>query len=415
MDIFVARQPIFDRRGVVIAYELLFRAGLENAFPAGMSGDVASSRVINDSLMVFGFDTLTAGKQAYVNVTHSVLTQGLYGVLPGRRTVIEVLETVTPDAEAVAACKGAKKAGYDVALDDFVYRPEMEALLPMADVVKIDLLATDADTRKAMPQRLARHRCKLLAEKVETRAQYDEVLQEGYAYFQGYFFARPEIVARKDVPTSKLVYIQFLRELARDELDFGRLEQVIKQDVGLSVKLLRYLNSAWFGWRCQVRSLKQAIVMLGERPFRQWASLVAVVGIAADRPAELANVCLQRARFCELVAPRARASGTGGELDSFLVGLLSAMDALVGRPLPEILKELAVSTDVERALCGDRSNRLGQLVELVVAYERGAWPEVASLAAALGLSDETIATAYRETLDWVRTIVPSREVATSVR
>ncbi len=398
MDVFVARQPIFDRRNAVTAYELLFRAGLENAFPFGTDGDVASSRVINDTLMVFGFDSLMSGKSAYVNVTRRVLIERLYAVLPHRRTTLELLESVKPDAAVVAACREAKKAGYILALDDFVYRPEMEPLLQLADVIKVDWLATAPDERRALPERLSRFNVKLLAEKVETPEQFADAVKEGYSYFQGYFFARPEIVSRKDMPASKLVHLQFLRELQRPQLDFEKLEQVIKLDIALSVKLLRYLNSAAFGWRSRVTSLKQAIVMLGERPFRQWASLVAIVAIAADRPTELVGLCLTRARFCELMAPDV---GLGGrQLDLFLAGLLSSIDAMVGRPLAEILAELAVSKDVERALTGDRESPIGQLLELISAYERAEWTDASRLVAALKLREKVVAQTYRDALDW---------------
>jgi EAL and modified HD-GYP domain-containing signal transduction protein len=405
MDLFVARQPIFDRRRGVAGYELLFRAGLENAFPRGMDPDAASAQVINDTLLVFGFDALTAGKLAYVNVTNRVLNEGLYGVLPSRRTVIELLETVRPDQAAVEACRQAKKAGYSLALDDFVYRPEMDPLLRLADVVKVDFLATDAATRRVLPERLKPFRVKLLAEKVETWEEFEQARAEGYTYFQGYFFARPEIVARKDVPASKLVYVQFLRELQRAELDFDRLEQIIKQDVALSMKLLRYLNSAFFAWRSRVTSLKQAIVMLGERPFRQWASLVAVVGMAADRPSELAALCLSRGRFCELLGPKVKIRAS--DLELFLAGLLSFMDALMGRPLDEILREVGVSHVIEEALVGARASPLGKLVSLVTAYEAARWDEVGALTTALGLGEPAVASAYQEAADWARRALPS--------
>jgi EAL and modified HD-GYP domain-containing signal transduction protein len=406
MDVFVARQPIFDRRTAVAGYELLFRAGLENAFPAGMDGDVASSRVISDALTVFGFDALTGGKVAYINATRRVLIDRLYAALPTARTVIEVLETVERDDDAVAACRAAKDAGYTVALDDFVGQPKRDALLPLADIVKVDFMATDPAVRSELPRRLGPKRIQWLAEKVETRAEFDQAVKDGYTLFQGYFFCRPEIIARKDLSTSKLVYLQFLRELGRDELDYDRLEQVIKQDMGLSVKLLRYLNSAWFGWRCRVTSLKQAIVMLGERPFRQWASLVAVVGIAADRPAELASMCLARARFCELLGPQV--GMVGQDLDLFLAGLLSSMDALVGRPLAEIVAELGVNKDVADALIGERKTPLGRLVKLVCGYERGEWARVGRLRRLLHLEESKVAAAYTEALKWVSAIYPGR-------
>jgi EAL and modified HD-GYP domain-containing signal transduction protein len=397
-DIFVARQPIFDRRKGVAAYELLFRAGLENVFPVGTDVDVASSRVINDTLLVFGFDALMTGKHAYVNVTRRVLVERLYALLPTTRTTIELLESIEPEPQVVRACKEVKAAGYTLALDDFVFRPEMEPLLRLADVIKVDWLATPPDVRKELPKKLSTYNVKLLAEKVESPTQFEQALSEGYSLFQGYFFSRPEIVSRKDVSTAKFVHLQFLRELQRPQLDFEKIEQVIKLDVALSVKLLRYLNSAAFGWRSRVTSLKQAIVMLGERPFRQWASLVAIVAIAAARPAELATLCLSRARFCELIGPEVGLAAR--QLDLFLTGLLSAIDALVGRPLDELLPELAIHKEVEQAIGGQRQTPLGQILALIIAYEHASWPDASRLAGALGLADEAVSKAYRGSLEW---------------
>lgn len=408
LDVFVARQPIFDEDGEVIAYELLFRTGLKNAVPAVFDPDAASARVINDALLVFGFDSLTAGRTAYVNTTRSVLEERLYAVLPARRTALELLETLRPDPEVVALAREARDAGYRIVLDDFVYRPELAPLVALADVVKVDFLASPVDERRRTVDAVRARGRKLLAEKIETKAQQEDAAREGYTLFQGYFFARPEMIARRDVAPSKLTYLRFLRELQASDLSYDRIEPVIKQDVALSVKLLRYLNSAAFGWRARISSVKHALVLLGDRAFRQWASLLAVVSIAADHPEALAATCLQRARYCELMAPQAGLPEA--QLDAFFVGLLSAMDALVGRPMPEVLSEIGVPRGVMAALCrGDAPpTRLAQLLDLALAYERGAWDEVAALAANLGLADAALAEAYRESLEWARRTMPPR-------
>src|SRR5579872_304176 len=299
MQVFVARQPIFDTRQRVVAYELLFRSGLENAFPRGVDSDFASSRVINDSMMVFGFSALAGGRKLYVNATQKVLCESLYSVLPVRQSVIELLESVKPDEATVAACKELKRAGYELALDDYVDGPEMDPLVALADIIKIDFLATPKDARAALRERFKRRRLSLLAEKVETQEQFREAREGGYSFFQGYFFQRPEMISREDIPPFKLTHLDFLRELQQPDLSFERIEQVIKRDVSLSVKLLRYLNSASFYWRSRVTSLKHAMVLLGESAFRKWASLITVLGISNDRPPELVVSSLVRAHFCE--------------------------------------------------------------------------------------------------------------------
>lgn len=404
MQVFVARQPIFDTRRRVVAYELLFRSSIDNWFPAGTNGDLASSRVIADALTIFGVRTLTAGKKAYVNVTRRVLCEGLYSVLPPKQTVIELLENVEADAETVAAVRNARAAGYEVALDDFVDRPNMARLVPLANVLKVDFLATAADERMRIRERTRHRKIALLAEKVETEADVRDAEKCGYTLFQGYFFQRPEMISRRDIPPSKLTYVSFLRELQAPVLDFDGVEAIIKHDVSLSVKLLKFLNSAAFGWRSRVTSLKQALVLLGERPFRKWASLVAVIGMTGDRPPELALTSLTRAKFCESLVPLS--GTTGRELDAFLVGLLSALDAMMGRPMGELLAEISVSPAIDAALLRTDTT-LGRIRGLVLAYERGAWDEVTALAKGLKIAEERLPELATAAIAWANETLPT--------
>jgi len=403
MHVFVARQPIFDVRKRVVAYELLFRSGMENFFPVGTDPDVASAKVIDHALSAFDLGGLTGGKKAYINVTRRVLCQGLYSVLPPRQTVIELLESVSADDETVAAVRAARRAGYEIALDDFVDRPGLEAFVSIAHVLKVDFLATPPAERRRLRERTRGTKLALLAEKVENATEFASAEQLGYTLFQGYFFQRPEIISREEVPPAKLTYVRFLRALQAPELDYAELEAVIKRDLSLSVKLLKFLNSAAFGWRSRVTSLKHALVLLGERPFRKWASLIAVVGLTDDRPPELALVSLARARFCERLCPLARLDDH--ELDAFLVGLLSALDAMMGRPLAELLAEILVSPAVDAALLR-QDTPLGAVRALVLAYERGAWDEVTALAAKLGVAERDLPAIADESRAWASETLP---------
>jgi len=404
MQVFVARQPIFDTRKRVVAYELLFRAGLENAFPRGTDPDMASARVIDHALSAFDFGGLTQGKKAYVNVTRRVLCEALYTVLPPRQTVIELLETVTADDETLAAVKAARRAGYDIALDDFVDRPSVEPFVNMAQVLKVDFLATPPDERKRLREQARKKKLTLLAEKVENAAEFENAEQLGYSLFQGYFFQRPEIISREEIPPAKMTYVRFLRHLQAPVLDYDALEAIIKQDVSLSVKLLKLLNSAAFGWKSRVNSLKHALVLLGERPFRKWASLIAVVGLTDDRPPELALVSLARARFCERLCPLAHLAAS--ELDAFLVGLLSALDAMMGRPLPELLHEIVASSVIDAALMR-QDTPLGKARALVMAYEAGAWDDVGALASSLGVPERELPALADEARAWATATMPA--------
>src|SRR5262245_16950807 len=282
MDAFVARQPIFDRNCGVFGYELLFRAGSANAY-SGNDGDKASSTVISDSLHVHGLESLTAGKKGFINVTRRLLLQDLITVLPSKLTVVELLESITPDPEVIQACRKLRQAGYIVAMDDFVFDPKYAELLHEVDIIKVDFMGTTSEQRSRFAESFKSNGTRLLAEKIESRNEFDEALRLGYALFQGYFFCKPQVVQGKDVPTSQLGYLRFLQQVNAPEINFDNLEQIIKSELSLSYKLLKYLNSASFGLRSKVTSIKQALVLLGVRPLRKWASLMALSSLRSDK------------------------------------------------------------------------------------------------------------------------------------
>lgn len=400
MDLFVARQPIFDRDRAVYGYELLFRSGPENFFSHD-DLDEASNAVIGDSVASFGLDPLIGQSRGFYNCTRRVLLEETYTVLPRERTVVELLENIEPDDEVIAACKTLKQSGYLLALDDFVFRTEFEPLLPFADIVKVDLLGTSPEMRREHSQRLLDRGVQLLAEKVETHEQFTEAAGLGYRYFQGYFFCRPEMVSRKELSASKTQCLQFLKELNRLEIDYDRLEQVIKREVSLSVRLLRFLNSAAFGWRDRVTSIKQALILLGETPLRKWGALVALRLLGDDKPAELISTCLVRARLCELLAPRVQLESR--EMDLFFMGMLSVVDALVGRPMNEVLEELSVAPEIREALLG-ADTRFGHVLALILAYERADWATIEARAEVLGLPEDVLPELFSCSLTWAREI-----------
>jgi len=396
LNLFVARQPILDAAKKTVGYELLFRSGAENVF-SGADADLASGRVVHDSLLEFGLGSLVGARKAYINITRHTLLSELYTMLPREQVVIELLETVSPTPEVIEACKQLKKNGYTLALDDFVYRPETEPLLEVADIVKVDILATPEEERAALVGRLARHRVTLLAEKVETSESFRETLKRGYALFQGYFFHRPEVVSTSGIPRLKINYLRFLEAVNRPEINFTQLEQVIKREVSLSVKLLRYLNSAALGLRQEVTSIKHALVLLGERPLRQWASVVALVDLGEEKPAELVITGLSRARFCEIMGKHAGYADR--ELALFMMGILSVGEALLGHSLDDIMKEISVAPDVREALQG-ADTALGRLLTLTIAYERGDWDEVNARLGEIEGARELVAWAYRDAVKW---------------
>ncbi len=395
-QIYVARQPIFDCNGQVYAYELLYRSGLDNYF-AHHDGNEASSSVINDSMFGFGLESLTGGKIAFINLTRDVLLNEWITVIPKELVAVEVLETVEPDDAVIEACKKLKQYGYTLVLDDFVYAERFEPLLALADVVKIDFIVSSKDERAAMCEHFKNASFSLLAEKVETHEEYQEALDLGFIYFQGYFFCKPEVISRKDIPGFKLNYLRFIQELNRPDADYDAMEKIIKQDVALSYKLLRYINSVAFGWRKKIESIKQALVMLGERPLKKWASLAAFSSIADDKPPELLTTSLIRAAFCESIA--ADVAMKDKTMDLFFIGMLSVVDALVDRPMKEILDEISISDYVKEALI-DGGTPAANVLQLVIAYEHGEWGKVTEMIDLLGLDEARVPELYYKAIEW---------------
>lgn len=397
METFIARQPIFTQQQQVYAYELLYRSGTVNNSCTAVDLNQAAGRVIADTGLLLGTRNLTDGKKAFINVTREVLVNGLIELLPKELTVVELLETIEPDDEVIAACRRLRGAGYMLALDDFVYEPRFEPLVELADIIKVDFLSTGREGRRELAERTLPQGIRLLAEKVETHEDFREAVDLGYTWFQGYFFCKPVILSRKDVPGNKLQYLRILQEIQRPEINMEQVERIIRRDVALTFKLLRYLNSPAFSFRNEIETIRQALILLGERQIRKWASLVILTSLGRDKPEELVLQALIRARFCETIGPLI---GLGNRAeDLFLTGMLSLIDAILDRPLEELLKDLPLNAGIRDALAG-HENKLHEVCSLTVAYERGDWEKLARLTARLGLNSPDILALYLSAVEW---------------
>ena len=398
MKKFVARQPIFDPHQKVYAYELLFRSGMDNFFDAS-DPDQASTSVIVDSLLLMGMEKLTGGDRAFINCTRNVLIKGYAALLPKDKVVVEILESVEPDDEVVGACLRLKQAGFMLALDDFIYEERLEPLLPLIDFVKIDFRETTERDRRALVEKLSPRGIKMVAEKVETRSELQRASEMGYTYFQGYFFSKPEIVVAQDIPGYKLNYLRVLQAVNQPEINLVELENIIKLEASLTYKLLRYLNSAFFGFRTEIRSIHHALALLGEEELKKWASLIAMAAMGADKPPELVVSVIVRAVFCESLAPRIGMMNQSNDL--FLLGMMSLIDTVLDRPLPEILEKMPISHEVKEALLGVE-NRFRDVYETVIAYEAADWRSFAEKARKLNLDEETVPDLYLKSVEWAK-------------
>jgi c-di-GMP-related signal transduction protein len=385
---FIARQPIFDERLKVFAYELLFRAGPQNVFQPRKE---ASSSVIVDSATLFDLQTLTGHAKAFINVDESAILSGAARLLPANRIVVEILETVSPTPEVIQACAELCEAGYTLALDDFGDHPKWEPLLRLVKFLKVDFRDSDADARCAIAKRHRSNGLHLLAEKVETQAEVKQARTFGYTFFQGFFFCKPVMVEGKDIPGSKLTYLQLLEAVSAPELSYARVEDLLKREPSLVYKLLRYLNSPLVGLRIEIHGIREAIALLGEREFRRWVSIVAVVSMASDKAPELVRTALTRAYFCEDLSRLIGMSAQSSDL--FLMGLLSVTDALLDRPLEQIISSVPVSAEVRAALCGGE-NRFRDVYETLLAYERADWATLSATVARFSSIEAQVPVCY---------------------
>ena len=396
MYYFIARQPIFDRTLSVYGYELLYRQAGKISYDHP-DGDQASARVITDGIFGIGLKTLSAGKKAFINFTENLLKDEVATLLPTETIAVEILEDVLPTEEIVRACRYLKEKGYTIVLDDFILEKKLKPLMELADVVKVDFLSTPPKMQKAYVRYFQARGAKLLAEKVETQEILRQAMDMGYSYFQGYFFGQPNLLAERIMSTYKINYLRLMKEITREDIELSPIEDIVKRDVALSYRLLKFINSAHFGFRAEIHSIRQALALMGMVELRKWLSLLAMSAVSRDKPGELMMHSLVRAKFCELLAPKAGLAKFSAEL--FLLGLFSMIDAFLDRPKLEIFGELPLGDEIKAALLNGQGP-FYPVFELVRCYERGGWEELTRLAILLNLDEAEIPQLYLASIEW---------------
>ena len=401
MDVFLARQPIFDSEQRVSAYEILYRSGLVNNFD-GIDGDEASREVIFNTFQTFGIENLTNAKLVFINFTESLINDETATLFSKDLLVVEILEDVLPSERVIENIKSLKEMGYNIALDDFIYKPEYEELIELADIVKIDFLLSDKEEIKRLSRDLKKRNIELLAEKVETREDFEYAKKLGFSLFQGFFFSKPEIVISKKIQPIKATCLQLVSKVNEKEIDFGKIANIVSMDLSLTYNLLKLVNSAAFGFRYRIKSVKHAVVALGEREIKKWIYLVVVNTIGEDEPDELTRLSLIRARFAELIAINTRYKKQSEEM--FLLGLFSLLDVILRRPISEVLDEVKASNVIKAALI-DGNGEIGIIYKMIIAYEKAEWDEVLLYAESLDIDCYLIVKAYMDALLWYNKLV----------
>lgn len=390
-QVHLGRQPVFDAELDVIGYELLFRrAGSTSADVS--DPEAATADVVVKTFADFGLDAVVGDKLAFVNLPRGFLVGQHPLPFAPEQVVLEILEDVVGDAEVVAGVEQLRERGFRFALDDYVGSPDSDPLIALCDYVKVDVLATPADEFADLARRLRRTGVRLLAEKVETREQFDACRALSFSYFQGYLLSRPTVLSRRTLDSTRLACLHLLTVLASEDYDVAEVEAAIRSDPGLMLRVLRAVNSAASGLRRKVSSVREAVLLLGPRTLMGWVLLISMSGGSLGTSSAVnVDVALTRARMCELLAPR-----LGVPADTaFTVGLVSSLELLLGVPLDETVADLPLGTDVSDAVLAHRGP-LGRLLADVLAYEQQA-PTSLPLAEIRG--------AYLPAMAWTRSVL----------
>ncbi|KGJ90845.1 EAL and HDOD domain-containing protein [Colwellia psychrerythraea] len=397
MNFYAARQPILDKNKKLFAYELLFRDSIDNVFP-DIDGDEATSKMIEASQFNMGISEFTGNKPAFINFTLQTLKQGYPEMLEPDEVVVEILETIKPGKQLLAFCKDLHEKGYTLALDDYEHQSVWAHFYPYIKIIKIDIQLSGLDEiREVLRATKDYPHIKMLAEKVETYEEYDQMFQLGFDYFQGYFFAQPEMIKTKNLSPSQIAMAELLYETSKTELDLNSITHVFERDVSLSYKLLRYANSAIFKRRNEISTIKQALVILGSGELKRFIGLMFAITANPNKPSELINLAMTRAKFCELVSEDIRS-----QLDTsiaFLTGLLSMIDAILDEDMASVLEKLPLSEDIKQPLL-TKKGVMAALIKLVEFIEQAQWDKTTLVMEKLKLDKDKVVEHYNQAVTW---------------
>lgn len=400
-NIFLGRQPILDRQQNLVAYELLFRPGQVDSVQ--VTDDVnASANVLVNAYGQLGIQRVLGNQRGFINVNQELLLSDAILLLPHQHVVLELLESIVITPEIVQRCLDLKQKGYHLALDDVIAINErIESLLPIINVVKVDVLAlTDAAIEQLISQ-LKRWPVIPLAEKVENPARARFCMDKGFELFQGFFFAKPEIVSGKQIEPANLSMLQLLSLVMQDG-EIEKIEQLLKHQPNLSYNLLRMVNSVAGGLPQKVGSIKQAVMVLGYQQLQRWVQLLlyAANSSGESNADALMQTAAIRGRLMELIAAIDRPHDKSYQDRAFMTGIMSLLDVLLGMDIQEVVDKLEMPEEMTRALL-QHEGRLGQQLLLVEAGENNDFAKVDKIIADLGFLDtDALTQAELSALEW---------------
>lgn len=370
-EVFVGRQPIYDRKLAVYGYELLFRSSEVNNAAGAVSADGATSQTIVNTFLEIGLEKIVGSRYAFINLTESFFLEEDKLPISPKQVILEVLEDIPVTDKLIQAVKRLHKQGFIIALDDYIYSPAHKPLIEMAEIIKIDLMAMSREKLIEHVKILKPFNKKLLAEKIETLDEFDLCMDLGFDYFQGYFLSKPRIIKSTTLPQNKLAIMNILSLLQDGDSDIDDIDEAISSDVAMSYKILKLMNSAFFNFNSKIESIKQALLLLGRKKLNSWASMTAMSKLD-DQPSEMIRIAMTRAKMCELLAEQA---GLKPVENFFTTGLFSALDILMQSSLETLLKPLPISDELRDAAV-NKEGIMGEALICTLAYEKSDWENV---------------------------------------
>ncbi|WP_107942247.1 EAL and HDOD domain-containing protein [Metasolibacillus fluoroglycofenilyticus] len=404
MDIFVGRQPIFNAKKEVIAYELLYRSKNLNEFP-NIDSDTATVKVLVNSLLHIGAERVMKDKPIFVNFTENLLYSSIFDWLDPAQVVIEILEDIPITKMLIKRVYALKEKGFKIALDDFILNEQIEEydeLFRHVDFIKIDFLLSDMGERLKIERKVKMNfpHIQLLAEKVETYGEFNSAFTLGYKLFQGYFFEKPQILAGVSIPPNTIQYLNTLLLLNEEEPNVQLIAENIERDLSLTYKLLQTINIATGQFKSRIQSIRQAIMMIGIPNLRKWIYFIAMSEIqienSEDFREEIMRTSLFRAKVCEIVAKRNKKQNPS---EYFLVGMFSLIDTLLRRNLEEIVQNLPLSDNVVHTLLGQQTD-MTPFLQFSIALSKLEWDQLEGFGEKLGVNVYEMDELYSEALIW---------------
>ncbi|QOL26326.1 HDOD domain-containing protein [Thalassotalea sp. LPB0316] len=404
---YVARQPILDSNQELVAYELLFRDGESNQFP-NICPDQATSNLLTNNHLHMGVEKVTGDLPAFINFHADTLIKNFPSFLDPEKVVIEILEDVPISEELLTACRDLRAKGYKFALDDHDFDPKWDVFFPLVDIIKVDVLNTNMLSISRYVRRLQEHNLVLLAEKVETAEQFAQLKLLGFTHFQGYFFARPEMIKQKKISTAKQKILSLIEQANQVQLDFDKISEIFSSDTGLTYKLLRFINSPTYGRNQEITSLKHALIYIGEAELKKFIALLALSDLNEDQPSETLRMSLTRAKFCEQISNLRQDEENPPK--AFLTGMLSMIDGILNSELDSVLEILPIHPEIKAALKGKKNNLFGYLL-LARKSEKGLWQQAEKLADKLKIAKEQYYQAHAKALEWADEMMLTQQTA----